>query len=44
VFENLGTSEKKLVIYPEADHESFLNVDPNKWTKEVNDFMKTIPL
>lgn len=44
VFENLGSSEKKLVIYPDADHESFLSVDPNKWTKEVNDFMNGIPL
>jgi len=43
VYENLATNRKKLVIYPDADHESFLHVDPNTWNREMQAFLASLP-
>jgi uncharacterized protein len=40
IYNNLKTKEKKLVVYPNANHESFLNNDPISWQKEVSNFLK----
>ncbi len=42
IYTNLGGS-KKLVVYPQAGHESFLRHDPVTWQKEVNNFLAHIP-
>jgi uncharacterized protein len=42
VFDNLASKNKKLVIYPEASHGSFLQHDPVTWEKEIQAFLKTI--
>ena len=42
VFSNLGSKNKKLVIYPNVDHDSFLNTDPATWQKEVQAFLKSV--
>ncbi len=42
VFKNLGSSKKKLVVYPNADHESFLQVDPITWQKSMKDFLSAL--
>jgi alpha-beta hydrolase superfamily lysophospholipase len=42
IFKNLASKNKKLVIYPDTDHESFLQKDPFTWEKEVQAFLKTV--
>lgn len=39
IYNNLATAQKKLVIYPNANHESLLNYDPSSWKKEVSNFL-----
>ncbi len=39
VFKSIASSNKKLVIYENADHESFLQNDPFKWRNEVEQFL-----
>jgi alpha-beta hydrolase superfamily lysophospholipase len=43
LFKNISATNTKLVLYPEADHESYLHVDPNRWEKEVRDFLDHLP-
>ena len=43
VYANLATRQKRMVVYPEADHESFLHVDPNTWSREMKAFTASIP-
>ena len=43
VYSNLSSAAKRFVVYPNADHESFLGVDPNTWQKEVQTFLDSIP-
>jgi alpha-beta hydrolase superfamily lysophospholipase len=43
VYSSLGSLNKQMLIYPNADHESFLGVDPNTWQKEVQAFINKIP-
>jgi len=31
---------KKIVVYPDADHQSYLGIDPNRWKAEMDAFMK----
>lgn len=39
VFENIPSSEKKLVIYENAAHQPLLYVDPLRWRQEISDFV-----
>ena len=39
IFNAIATSHKKLVIYDQAGHESFLQKDPEKWRGEVEKFL-----
>jgi alpha-beta hydrolase superfamily lysophospholipase len=43
VFDNLPSVTKKLVLYPEADHESYLLTDPVRWNNEVQAFLNSLP-
>ena len=40
IFNAIAAKNKKLVVYPQASHESFLNNDPPKWRYEVENFLK----
>lgn len=42
IYKNLSSKNKKLVIYPDADHGSFLQKDPFTWEKEVQAFLKSV--
>lgn len=42
IYKNLSSKNKKLVIYPDADHGSFLQKDPFAWEKEVQAFLKSV--
>ena len=42
IYKNLGTAQKKLVVYSNANHESFLNYDPISWQKEMSNFLGII--
>ena len=42
IFNNLSSKNKKLVVYPDADHESFLRKDPFTWEKEVQAFLISV--
>ena len=42
IFHNLKSPDKKLVVYPEAGHESFLAADPVQWEKEMKSFLGTL--
>jgi alpha-beta hydrolase superfamily lysophospholipase len=42
IYKNLSSKNKRLVIYPNADHGSFLQKDPFAWEKEVQAFLKTV--
>jgi len=39
IFENIPSSEKKLVIYDHASHQPLLTADPLKWRQEVSEFI-----
>lgn len=39
IFENIPSSEKKLVIYEHATHQPLLNADPLKWRQEISEFI-----
>jgi len=39
IFENIPSSEKKLVIFEHAVHQPLLNADPLKWRQEVSEFI-----
>lgn len=39
IFTNLN-GQKELLIFPEAEHGNYLEVDQSKWTKAVADFLK----
>ncbi len=42
IFNNLASKKKKLAVYPNADHESFLQNDPLTWEREVPAFLESI--
>jgi alpha-beta hydrolase superfamily lysophospholipase len=42
IYNNLATAQKKLVVYPNANHESFLNYDPINWQEEMSSFLGVI--
>lgn len=42
VFDQLASENKKLVLYADADHESYLNVDPIKWESEMISFLESL--
>lgn len=44
VYSKLASSNKKFVDYPNADHESFLAVDPGQWMKEMESFLSALKL
>ena len=35
IYKNIGSANKKLVIFEDAGHQSMLDYDPEKWRKEV---------
>ncbi len=39
IFENIASSQKKLVIYEHAIHQPLLDADPLKWRQEVSEFI-----
>ena len=39
IFQNIPSTEKRLVIYENAVHQPLLNADPLKWRQEVSDFV-----
>jgi alpha-beta hydrolase superfamily lysophospholipase len=41
IYNTIASSHKKLVIYSNATHESFLGKDPVLWRSEVGNFLKT---
>ena len=43
IYDHISSTHKKLVIYPDADHQSLLVVDPLAWEKEVKNFLSTLP-
>ncbi|MES1218285.1 MAG: alpha/beta fold hydrolase [Bacteroidota bacterium] len=40
IFQNIPSTNKKLVIYDNADHQSLLGYDPEKWRQEVRAFIQ----
>jgi alpha-beta hydrolase superfamily lysophospholipase len=40
IFSNIESANKKLVIYNNADHQSLLGFDPEKWKEEVSALLK----
>lgn len=42
IYKNLSSKNKKLVIYPDADHGAFFEKDPFTWEKELQAFLKTV--
>jgi uncharacterized protein len=42
IFKNLSSKNKKFVVYPGIDHESFLQKDPFTWEREIQAFLKTV--
>jgi alpha-beta hydrolase superfamily lysophospholipase len=42
IFKNLPAKNKKLVIYPNANHGFFLENDPSAWEKEVQAFLQSV--
>ena len=40
IYASIASANKKLVIYENADHESFLQKDPGKWRKEIAGFLE----
>lgn len=43
IFEAIGSTDKKLVVYETVHHESFVLREPEKWRREVGAFLTTIP-
>jgi uncharacterized protein len=39
IFDHIRFSQKKLVEYPDAVHESLVQHDPSRWRKEMQDFL-----
>ena len=42
VYASLASANKKFVVYANADHESFVNVDPNGWMNEMQSFLGSL--
>jgi uncharacterized protein len=42
IFQALASKNKKLVIYPDAGHDSFLQTDPLIWKKETQAFLNSV--
>jgi len=40
IYKAIATANKKLILYDDARHESFLRKDPATWKREVSDFLK----
>lgn len=43
IFKNLASKNKKLVVYSNAGHESFLQNDAITWEKEMQAFLQSVP-
>lgn len=43
IYKNLKTAGKKMVVYKEANHHSFLQYDPIDWQKNVSGFLESLP-
>jgi alpha-beta hydrolase superfamily lysophospholipase len=42
VFRNLSSKNKKLVVYPDAGHGAFFQMDPAAWEKQIQAFLKSV--
>ncbi|MFL5789150.1 MAG: alpha/beta hydrolase [Flavisolibacter sp.] len=42
IYNNLSSQNKKLVIYPDAGHESYLQRDPILWERTVSSFLTSL--
>ena len=42
IYQNLEVAQKKLVIYPGANHGSFLQYDPIDWQKNITGFLDSL--
>ena len=42
IFKSIASLQKKLVVYPNADHESLAQADPLRWEKEVGGFVGSL--
>lgn len=42
IFKNLASQNKKLVVYPNTGHDSFLQSDQTTWEKEIQAFLKSV--
>ena len=42
IFKNIISKNKKLVVYPDAGHGSFLEKDPLTWENEMHAFLKSL--
>jgi alpha-beta hydrolase superfamily lysophospholipase len=43
IFQKLGSKEKRLIVYPGINHESYLRYDPVNWQKNVRSFIASLP-
>jgi alpha-beta hydrolase superfamily lysophospholipase len=43
IYNNIPGNNKKLVVYTNADHESYIQVEPTEWEKEVKGFISNLP-
>jgi alpha-beta hydrolase superfamily lysophospholipase len=44
VYQALASKNKKLVVYPDVGHDSFLKAAPGKWERETRGFLDSLPL
>ena len=40
IYQAIASTDKKLVVYENVAHESFLDKDPARWKREVNNFLE----
>lgn len=40
IFKAISSKKKKLIVYEEANHESFLHRDPARWKQQIQQFME----
>jgi alpha-beta hydrolase superfamily lysophospholipase len=43
IYKSLKSSNKKLLVYAGANHESLLKYDPIQWQKNIKEFLNTLP-
>jgi hypothetical protein len=43
IYKALPSQKKRLAVYNEVNHQSFLNASPYNWEREIKSFMATVP-